>query len=140
MLFRRIYHPRLAQASYLVACARTREAIAIDPTRDVGQYLAAARAEGVRIVAVTETHVHADFISGASELAAAADARLYLSGEGRAPGRTRPSISSGAALFSSATATRSRSARCASRCSTHPGTRPSTSPFSSPTRPPPTSR
>ncbi|SRR5579883_525710 len=90
MLFRRIYHPRLAQASYLVACARTREAIAIDPTRDVGQYLAAARAEGVRIVAVTETHVHADFISGASELAAAADARLYLSGEGQGPGSYTP--------------------------------------------------
>jgi hydroxyacylglutathione hydrolase len=83
MLVRRLYHPRLAQASYLIACNKCREAVVIDPLRDVELYLAAAAAENVRIVAVTETHVHADFISGSRELAARTGARLYLSGEGR---------------------------------------------------------
>ncbi len=83
MLVRRLYHPRLAQASYLIADTESREAIIIDPLRDVEPYLAAAAAENVRIMAVTETHVHADFISGSRELADRTGARLYLSGEGR---------------------------------------------------------
>ena len=83
MLVRRLYHPRLAQASYLIADSESREAIIIDPLRDVEPSLAAAAAENVRITAVTETHVHADFISGSRELADRTGARLYLSGEGR---------------------------------------------------------
>jgi hydroxyacylglutathione hydrolase len=83
MLVRRLYHPRLAQASYLIADSESREAIIIDPLRDVEPYLAAAAAENVRITAVTETHVHADFISGSRELADRTGGRLYLSGEGR---------------------------------------------------------
>ncbi len=85
MLLRRFFHPRLAQSSYLIACTASREALVIDPHRDVELYLDAARAEGVRISAVTETHVHADFLSGSRDLAAQTGARLYLSGEGRGP-------------------------------------------------------
>lgn len=85
MLLRRFFHPRLAQSSYLVACSASREAIIIDPSRDVDLFLEAARAEGVRIVGVTETHVHADFLSGSRELAARTGAQLYLSGAGRGP-------------------------------------------------------
>jgi hydroxyacylglutathione hydrolase len=85
MLLRRFFHPRLAQSSYLIACSMSREAIVIDPHRDVELFLAAARAEGVKITAVTETHVHADFLSGSRDLAAQTGARLYLSGEGRGP-------------------------------------------------------
>lgn len=82
MLFRRIYNDRLAQAAYLIACQRCKEAIVIDPLRDPALYLAAARQEGVRITMVAETHVHADFVSGATALANAADAELLLSAEG----------------------------------------------------------
>jgi hydroxyacylglutathione hydrolase len=82
MLFRRLYHDRLAQAAYLIGCQRTREAIVVDPLRDPAPYLDAARQEGVRIVLVAETHVHADFLSGAAALAAAANAELLLSGAG----------------------------------------------------------
>jgi hydroxyacylglutathione hydrolase len=85
MLLRRFFHPRLAQSSYLIGCGRSREAIIIDPHRDVELFLAAARSEGMRITAVTETHVHADFLSGSCDLAAQTGARLYLSGEGRGP-------------------------------------------------------
>jgi hydroxyacylglutathione hydrolase len=82
MLFKRFYDDNLAQASYLVACERSREAIVVDPTVDVAQYTRAAGAERVKISHVTETHIHADFVSGARALAAATGATLYLSAEG----------------------------------------------------------
>ena len=82
MLVRRFYDDRLAQASYLIGCQRTREAIVIDPARDIAPYLAAAAQEGVTIARVTETHIHADFVSGARELAAATGATVMLSAEG----------------------------------------------------------
>ncbi|HEX7942013.1 MAG TPA: MBL fold metallo-hydrolase, partial [Gemmatimonadaceae bacterium] len=82
MIFRRLYHDRLAQASYLVACETTRQAIVIDPLRDPEPYLEAAALDDVRIAYVTETHLHADFLSGAEALAARAAAALLLSAEG----------------------------------------------------------
>ena len=84
MILRRFYDEPLAQASYLLGCAHTGQAIVVDPLRDVEQYLAAAQADGLRIAAVTETHIHADFLSGTRELAARAGAATYLSAEGGA--------------------------------------------------------
>jgi hydroxyacylglutathione hydrolase len=81
MIFRRIYHDGLAQASYLIACEATREAIVVDPVRDVAPYLEAAAFEEVRIAYVTETHLHADFLSGAEELCRETGAALLLSAE-----------------------------------------------------------
>lgn len=69
-MFQRFFDEGLAQASFLLGCDRTRDAIVIDPRRDADVYVAAARERGVRIVACVETHVHADFVSGARELAA----------------------------------------------------------------------
>jgi hydroxyacylglutathione hydrolase len=68
-MFQRFYDEGLAQASFLVGCDRTRQAVVIDPRRDVGVYVEAARQSGATIVASIETHVHADFVSGARELA-----------------------------------------------------------------------
>jgi len=82
MLLRRFYDPKLAQTSYLVGCTETGEALVVDPTRDIDPYLQAAGAEGLRVTHVTETHIHADFVSGARELAHRAGARLYLSDAG----------------------------------------------------------
>jgi len=82
MFFRELYDQALAQASYVIGCQATGEAIVIDPLRDPAPYLDVARAEGLRITHVTETHIHADFVSGARELCAATGARLYLSAEG----------------------------------------------------------
>ena len=84
MLLKRLYDDRLAQASYLVGCAATGEALVIDANRDIDQYLRAAEAEGVRVTHVTETHIHADFVSGSRELAARTGAQLFLSDEGDA--------------------------------------------------------
>lgn len=82
MLLRYFFDPKLAHASYMVACQATGEAIIIDPGRNIEPYLKAAAAEGVEIVAAAETHIHADFVSGCRELAERVGAFLYLSGEG----------------------------------------------------------
>jgi len=82
MLFKRFYDDNLAQASYMLVCEKTREAIVIDPTLDVSQYTRAAGAERARIAHVTETHIHADFISGSRALAEATGAIVHLSTEG----------------------------------------------------------
>ena len=82
MLLRRIYDDSLAAATYLIGCQRTGEAIVVDPQRDVDRYVSAAKAEGLSIVAVTETHIHADYLSGARELSEETGATVYLSDEG----------------------------------------------------------
>lgn len=84
MILKRLFEPKLAQASYLIGCAAAREAIVIDPNRDAEQYVALARAEGVSIVYVTETHIHADYLSGTRELASRTGATMLLSDEGDA--------------------------------------------------------
>jgi hydroxyacylglutathione hydrolase len=75
-IFERFFDEGLAQASFLVGCDRTKQAVVIDPRRDASIYLAAARQRGATIVAAIETHVHADFVSGARELARSG-ARVY---------------------------------------------------------------
>lgn len=82
MLLKRIYDDNLAQASYLIGCPATGEAIVIDPNRDVQQYIRAAEDEDLRITHVSETHIHADFVSGSRELAKLTGAKLLLSNEG----------------------------------------------------------
>ena len=84
MFVKRFFEPKLAQTSYLIGCTVTGEAIVIDPNRDVDQYIEAARDQGVRVSHVTETHIHADFLSGSRELRAKTGATLYLSDEGDA--------------------------------------------------------
>jgi hydroxyacylglutathione hydrolase len=99
MFLQRFYDDSLAQASYLVGCAATGEALVVDPGRDVGQYIAVARREGLRVTHVTETHIHADFVSGARELAAATGAQLLLSGEGGAEWQYPYAAADGATLL-----------------------------------------
>ena len=84
MILKRFYEERLAQASFLLGCPACGEAIVIDPNRDVERYISAARAEGLRITTVTETHNHADFVSGSRELARRTGAVLAVSAEGGA--------------------------------------------------------
>jgi len=83
MFLRQLFDPSLAQYSYLVGCQKTGEACIIDPERDARRYLELAEENDLRICAVAETHIHADFVSGSQELVALVpDLRLYLSGEG----------------------------------------------------------
>ncbi len=82
MFVKRFFESSLAQASYLIGCQAAGEAIVIDANRDVDQYIAAAADEGLRITHVTETHIHADYVSGSRELAQKTGASLELSDEG----------------------------------------------------------
>jgi len=69
--------PGLAQYSYVVSSKG--EAIVIDPMRDFDRYTQYAAEQGVTIKYVTETHIHADFASGALALAEAVGAELAVS-------------------------------------------------------------
>ncbi|HKV50363.1 MAG TPA: rhodanese-like domain-containing protein [Gemmatimonadaceae bacterium] len=82
MFLRRFYEEHLAQASYLIGCQQSGEALVVDANRDAEQYIAGAAAEGLRITHVTETHIHADYVSGSRELAERAGANLLLSSAG----------------------------------------------------------
>lgn len=84
MFVKRFFEPKLAQTSYLIGCPGAGQAIVIDPNRDVDQYIQAAAAEGAKVTHITESHIHADFVSGARELAAKSGGTLYLSDEGDA--------------------------------------------------------
>ncbi|MGN6391581.1 MAG: MBL fold metallo-hydrolase [Gemmatimonadales bacterium] len=99
MLFRRFYDDQLAQASYLIGCQATGEALIVDPNRLVDPYLRGAELEGFRITHVTETHIHADFVSGARELAHRAGARLLLSDEGGPDWRYHYAADAGAEML-----------------------------------------
>lgn len=82
MFFEHIYDKSLAQGSYLVGCQVAGEAIVIDAKRDIDTYLKIAEDNKLKITHITETHIHADFLSGSRELAAVTGADLYLSDEG----------------------------------------------------------
>jgi len=77
MEVRQLYLGCLAQASYIVGSDG--EACVIDPRRDVEVYLDAAKERGWTIRHVIETHLHADFVSGHRELAAATGATIHAS-------------------------------------------------------------
>ncbi|HHQ69695.1 MAG TPA: MBL fold metallo-hydrolase [Halothiobacillaceae bacterium] len=80
MLFETFEDPGLSQLSYAIGCQSNGEMAIIDPRRDVDIYLEFAKAEGFTIKHVLDTHIHADFASGARELAEATGAELHLSG------------------------------------------------------------
>ena len=75
-------HHGLGNSSYLVEVG-TDEAVLVDPSRSVDQYLRAAEDRGWRIGTVLETHLHADFVSGVCEVAQATDADIYVPEEGQ---------------------------------------------------------
>jgi glyoxylase-like metal-dependent hydrolase (beta-lactamase superfamily II) len=77
-------HEGLGNSSYLVGVGEG-NALLVDPDRTTQRYLDVASARGWRISTVLETHLHADFVSGAHELASALGAKLFVpEGEGLA--------------------------------------------------------
>lgn len=79
MYFRQMLNDETACASYLLGC-KTRSAFAVvDPHRDlVDRYVALAQNQGAAIVAVLETHLQADHVSGLPELVARTGAAAYV--------------------------------------------------------------
>ena len=79
MIFETFVDKGLSAHSYAVGCEAAGRVAIVDPRRDVGIYLELASRRGVAISDVLETHVHADYASGARELAERAGATLRLS-------------------------------------------------------------
>jgi hydroxyacylglutathione hydrolase len=75
MLVQQFFVRGIAHSSYILTgkenCA------VIDPRRDTDIYIEAAKAFGVKITHILETHLHADFISGHMDLAEATGAKIY---------------------------------------------------------------
>ena len=82
MYFKQFYLGCLAQASYMIGSEG--EAAVVDPRRDVDEYLEEARAQGLTIRHVVETHLHADFVSGHRELAERTGAKIYFGAKAQA--------------------------------------------------------
>ncbi|MHC4939114.1 MAG: MBL fold metallo-hydrolase [Planctomycetota bacterium] len=79
MLFDRFEVEGLAHYSYAVGCPKAGAVAIVDPERNIDRYLEYAEQSGVRITHVLETHIHADFASGARALAEKTGARLLIS-------------------------------------------------------------
>lgn len=77
MRLERFEVPGLSHYSYIVASAG--QAVVIDPKRDVDTYIAHAAANNLKITHILETHIHADYASGARELAHLTGAEMWLS-------------------------------------------------------------
>ena len=77
MYSQRFFVEGLAHASYLFGADG--EAAVVDPKRDVDDYLEEAKRQGLKIVAIFNSHPHADFTSGFSELAQRTGAKVYVS-------------------------------------------------------------
>jgi rhodanese-related sulfurtransferase len=70
----------LGNSSYVLDLGNG-DAILIDPDRSVERYLAALQKRGLQLTGVFETHLHADFVSGAHELAAQTGASIFLAAD-----------------------------------------------------------
>lgn len=79
MLFHQFETKGLAHYSYLIGCQKVGVAAIVDPKRDIDTYIQFARSHGLKITKVLETHIHADYASGALELAHATQAEICLS-------------------------------------------------------------
>ena len=84
MLLQQFYLKCLAHASYLVADEQSKDAVVVDPQRDIEQYLEFAQEHGLKIGHVVLTHLHADFLAGHLELRDRAGARIYLGAKAEA--------------------------------------------------------
>lgn len=79
MFFRQLLNDHTACASYLLGCKTRSQFAVVDPHFDlVEDYIALAEAQGIPIVAVLETHVQADHVSGLPELVDRTGATAYL--------------------------------------------------------------
>lgn len=83
MYLQQISDRKLAQHAYLLGCETSKQAIIIDPERDIDRYFTAAAGMGLELVAAAETHIHADYLSGLRECGEAG-LRLYASKTGDA--------------------------------------------------------
>lgn len=81
MILRQYLHTDPVAISYLFGCGGKACGAVVDPVGDVDSYLDAARATGMKILYVIDTHIHADHVSAGRDLAEAAGAQYVLFAE-----------------------------------------------------------
>jgi glyoxylase-like metal-dependent hydrolase (beta-lactamase superfamily II)/rhodanese-related sulfurtransferase len=79
MYFKQISVSGLGCNSYVIGCPGAKQAVVVDPKRDVQDYMDISRDEGMKITHIIETHVHADHVSGNQELKSRTGADIYYS-------------------------------------------------------------
>lgn len=89
MILRQFLHTDPVAISYLFGCGGKACGAVVDPMGDVGSYLDAAHATGMKILYVIDTHIHADHLSAGRRLAEAADADYVLFADAEVRGRFR---------------------------------------------------
>ncbi len=92
MLIEQFVDEGLGNSAYLVGSPEAKTAVLIDPLRDVDRYLAAIERHGVKLTHALETHLHADFVSGAREIAARTGAVIGASAEAKVGFEHRPLV------------------------------------------------
>lgn len=78
MFIKQYFIDGLGCASYLIGCEAEGIAAVIDPDRDIQKYLNTAESRGLDIKMIVETHLHADHVSGNTDLAERTGAAIYL--------------------------------------------------------------
>ncbi len=78
MFFKQFLVKGMGCLSYLIGCPMARKACVVDPKRDVQDYIDVARANGMEITHIFETHIHADHVSGNQELRSRTGADIYF--------------------------------------------------------------
>ena len=69
MIFKQLFDQKSSTYTYLIASARGREALIIDPViGNVNQYVQLLKELKLNLVKVIDTHIHADHVTGASKL------------------------------------------------------------------------
>ena len=69
MIFKQLFDVKSSTYTYLIASAKGREALIIDPVlENVSEYILALKELDLRLVKVIDTHIHADHVTGASKL------------------------------------------------------------------------
>ena len=69
MIFKQVFDTKTSTYTYLIASAKGREAIIIDPViENVNEYIQLLKDLDLKLVKVIDTHIHADHVTGASKL------------------------------------------------------------------------
>ena len=69
MIFKQVFDTKTSTYTYLIASAKGREAVIIDPVlENVGEYIQLLKELDLKLVKVIDTHIHADHVTGATKL------------------------------------------------------------------------
>ena len=69
MIFKQVFDKKTSTYTYLIASAKGREAVIIDPVlENVDEYIQLLNELDLKLVKVIDTHIHADHVTGASKL------------------------------------------------------------------------